>query len=51
MTFPTDLQIAQAASLKPLGEIADAMGIPRSLLEPYGDDVAIDQVGRDRGAE
>ena len=40
MTFPSDLQIARAATLKPLGEIAEAMGIPLSLLEPYGDDVA-----------
>ena len=40
MSFPSDLQIAQAATLRPLGEIADQMGIPRSLLEPYGDDVA-----------
>ena len=40
MAFPSDLQIAQAATLRPLGEIADQMGIPRSLLEPYGDDVA-----------
>jgi formate--tetrahydrofolate ligase len=40
MSFPSDLAIAQAAHLKPLGEIADAMGIPRPLLEPYGDNVA-----------
>jgi formate--tetrahydrofolate ligase len=40
MAFPSDLQIAQAATLRPLGEIADQMGIPRSLLEPYGEDVA-----------
>jgi len=40
MTFPSDLQIARAATLKPLGEIAEAMGLPLSLLEPYGDDVA-----------
>ncbi len=40
MTFPSDLAIAQAATLKPLGEVADAMGIPRELLEPYGDNVA-----------
>jgi len=40
MSFPSDLQIAQSATLKPLHEIADQMGIPQSLLEPYGDDVA-----------
>ncbi len=40
MPFPSDLAIAQAATLKPLGEIADQMGLPRTLLEPYGDAVA-----------
>ena len=40
MSFPSDLRIAQDATLKPLGEIADQMGISQSLLEPYGDDVA-----------
>ena len=40
MTFPSDLEIAQAATLKPLGEIADEMGIGPHLLEPYGSDVA-----------
>ena len=36
MPFPTDLEIASQAKLKPLGEIADAAGIPREMLEPYG---------------
>jgi formate--tetrahydrofolate ligase len=40
MSFPTDLQIAQQASLKPLPEVASAMGIGEHLLEPHGDDVA-----------
>jgi formate--tetrahydrofolate ligase len=40
MSFPSDLAIAQAATLKPLGEIADAMGLPQRLLEPYGENVA-----------
>ena len=40
MSFPSDLEIAQAATLKPLGEIADEMGIGAHLMEPYGDDVA-----------
>ena len=39
MSFPSDLEIAQAATLKPLGEIADEMGIGAHLMEPYGDDV------------
>ncbi|MDF2966419.1 MAG: fhs [Nocardioidaceae bacterium] len=40
MTFPSDLSIAQNASLKPLGDLADEMGIGTHLLEPHGDDVA-----------
>ena len=36
MPFPTDLEIASQAKLKPLSEIADAAGIPREMLEPYG---------------
>jgi formate--tetrahydrofolate ligase len=40
MAFPTDLEIAVAAGLKPLGDVAGAMGIGAHLLEPYGDSVA-----------
>jgi formate--tetrahydrofolate ligase len=40
MSFPSDLEIAQSATLKPLGEIADAMGLGSHLIEPYGDNVA-----------
>jgi formate--tetrahydrofolate ligase len=36
MVFPSDLEIAKGAVLRPLGEIADAAGIPRDMLEPYG---------------
>ncbi|GGJ11857.1 formate--tetrahydrofolate ligase [Neoroseomonas lacus] len=32
----TDLDIARAATLKPIGEIADKAGIPAEALEPYG---------------
>ena len=39
-TFPSDLEIARQAELKPLSEIADGMGIGEHLLEPYGDSVA-----------
>src|SRR3712207_147065 len=39
-TFPSDLEIARQAKLKPLAEIADGMGIGEHLLEPYGDSVA-----------
>ncbi len=36
MPFPSDLEIAKAANLKPLSEIAEGSGIPIELLEPYG---------------
>ena len=36
MSFPSDLEIARAAQLRPLDDIADASGIPRDMLEPYG---------------
>jgi len=39
-TFPSDLEIARQAKLKPLPEIADGMGIGGHLLEPYGNSVA-----------
>ncbi len=38
--IPEDLRIARRATLKPLGEIADGMGIGEHLLEPYGKGVA-----------
>ena len=40
MSFPSDLEIARHASLKPLADIADGMGLPAHLLEPYGESVA-----------
>src|SRR5690348_6911614 len=39
MAFPSDLEIARAAALKPLEDISDEMGIPAHLLEPYGEQV------------
>jgi formate--tetrahydrofolate ligase len=39
MTFPSDLQIARQALLKPLDDIAAEMGIGSHLLEPYGEHV------------
>jgi len=36
----SDLDIAQAATLKPIGEIAGSMGIGPHLLELHGEDVA-----------
>src|SRR5262245_48855845 len=40
MTFPSDIDIAYGASLKPLTDVAGDMGIGAHLLEPYGDSVA-----------
>lgn len=40
MPMPSDLEIARAASMKPLPEIAEMMGIDQHLLEPYGDSLA-----------
>jgi formate--tetrahydrofolate ligase len=39
MTFPTDLEIARGASLKPLDDIASEIGLGSHLLEPYGEKV------------
>lgn len=40
MSFPSDLEIARGAHLKPLTDIAADMGLREGLLEPYGDSVA-----------
>src|SRR5277367_384092 len=39
MAFPSDLEIARSASLKPLDDIAAEMGLSADMLEPYGDNV------------
>ncbi len=39
MAFPTDLEIARGAALKPLEDVAAEVGIPGHLLEPYGEQV------------
>jgi formate--tetrahydrofolate ligase len=39
MPFPSDLEIARGASLKPLEDVAAEMGIGSHLLEPYGEEV------------
>ncbi|MDE0700920.1 MAG: formate--tetrahydrofolate ligase [Acidimicrobiaceae bacterium] len=36
MAFPSDLEIANQANLKPLTDIAHSAGIPAECLEPYG---------------
>jgi formate--tetrahydrofolate ligase len=40
MAFPSDLEIARGAALKPLEDVAAGAGIPSHLLEPYGQQVA-----------
>ncbi|HET7305561.1 MAG TPA: formate--tetrahydrofolate ligase [Segeticoccus sp.] len=37
--FPSNLEIAQNATLKPIGEVAGQLGLESHLLEPYGHDV------------
>ncbi|MBX2980043.1 MAG: formate--tetrahydrofolate ligase [Flavobacteriales bacterium] len=36
MPFPTDLEIAQAASMLPIGRVAQRLGIDQETIEPYG---------------
>src|SRR5215471_16286203 len=33
---PSDIEIAQAAKVKPIGEIAKKLGIPDSAVSPFG---------------
>ncbi|HXN15245.1 MAG TPA: formate--tetrahydrofolate ligase [Usitatibacter sp.] len=33
---PSDIEIAQKAKMKPIGEIAQALGIPAEAMEPFG---------------
>jgi formate--tetrahydrofolate ligase len=40
MVFPSDLEIASQATLKPLPDIAGESGIPLESLEPYGSGAA-----------
>ena len=40
MVFPSDLEIASQATLKPLPDIAGESGIPLECLEPYGSGAA-----------
>jgi formate--tetrahydrofolate ligase len=34
--YKSDIEIAQAAEIRPIGEIADKLGIPADSLSPYG---------------
>ena len=36
MAMPTDIEISRAAKMRPIGEIADRLGIPDEAVEPYG---------------
>ena len=36
MSFPSDLEIAQKAQLKPIADIAHHLGIDPEVIEPYG---------------
>ncbi len=36
MAVPSDLEIAQAAKMKPIAEIASALGLTEDEIEPYG---------------
>jgi formate--tetrahydrofolate ligase len=40
MAFPADIDLARRAPLKPLTDLAEAMGLGEHLLEPYGEHVA-----------
>jgi formate--tetrahydrofolate ligase len=40
VSFPSDLEIARKANLKPLAEVAGRMGLREGVLEPYGESVA-----------
>ena len=40
MSIPSDLDIARAATVRPIEQITEAMGLPAELWEPYGRDVA-----------
>ena len=40
MAFPSDLEIARGAVLRPLADVAAEAGIPSEFLEPYGVGVA-----------
>ena len=40
MSFPSDLEIARSAKLRPLNEVATDAGIPSEHLEIYGEGAA-----------
>src|SRR5258708_10709719 len=40
MPMPSALEIARGASLKPIGDIAEAIGLPPWMVRPFGEHVA-----------
>jgi formate--tetrahydrofolate ligase len=40
MPMPTALEIARAATLKPIADVAEDIGLPPWLVQPYGENVA-----------
>lgn len=40
MAMPTALEISRQASLKPVADIAQELGLPPWLVQPYGEHVA-----------
>ena len=45
MSFPSDIDIARAAKLAPLSDIASQLNLPVEFLEPYGPGVAKIKLG------
>ncbi len=39
MSIPSDLDIARASTVRPIGDITSAMGLPEHLWEPYGREI------------
>jgi formate--tetrahydrofolate ligase len=39
VSIPSDLDIARASTVRPIGDITESMGLPEHLWEPYGRDV------------
>jgi formate--tetrahydrofolate ligase len=39
VSIPSDLDIARASTVRPIGKIAETMGLPEHLWEPYGRDI------------
>ena len=46
MSFPSDIEIAQSADIRPIAEIASVLGIPGEALIPYGETIAKIHPGR-----